>query len=188
MAFKNAGRPWAEIFSILKKSGCNASGRTIRRIWYNYQKCGSAQERQKSGRPHLCSERAERAVIRHVRANRRASLQEVAGTLNQDGLHLSRNTVARVLGKNGYKRRGVCSRPILNARQRANRLEWAQNYSEWKARHWSRVVFSDEKIFRCDSNRPGQRITRKKGERLSNLCVNRVSKSRPQIHAWGCFG
>ena len=188
VALRAAGLVWREVISLMRKNGCNVSERTVRQIWYNYKKCGSAQERKHSGRPRVCGERAERVVIRTARANRSASFNELSKSLTDVGLHLSRNTVARVLDRNGYARRGVCHRPTLNPRQKAARLAWARAHSTWQVCHWSRVVFSDEKIFQSISDRPGQRITRKSSERLLPICVRRVSRSGPQVHTWGCIG
>ena len=188
VALKEAAHTWREVIAQLRKAGCNASERSVRRVWYNYQKHGRVEGRTSPGRPTKCSAREQRAVIRHARLNRRASLQELSKGLRSDGFDLSRFTVKRVLKRHGYTRRDSCSRPLLNARQRRARLGWARDHQNWKVCHWSRVVFSDEKLYRSHSHRPSLRVTRKKSERFAKDCVARLAKSGPQVHTWGCIG
>ena len=88
--------------------------------------------------------------------------------------------LGRILKRLGYALRSMCSRPCLNTRQRAARLQWARKHEKWTVCHWSRVLFSDEKIFRSLSDKPRMLVTRKRTERLAKDCVFRSSMGGPR--------
>lgn len=173
---------------LMKKYGCKAGERTLKRIWSTYIREGRTSVKKRSGRPRKCTRVDEIRIVRKATQNRRASLNRLARELKDPRFDVSAKTVGRVLRRRGYFRRGACSRPTLNARQKLLRLLWAQNHRNWKACHWSTVVFSDEKMFKSTSDKPFTMVTRKKGQRLLKSCVVRTSKSGFVYHAWGALG
>lgn len=174
--------------SQMKLHGCNASERTLKRIWAAFKKEGRTRRKSRSGRKRKCGAREERIALREALSDRRAWLSHVTGALNERNICISRSTLSRILDKHGFSRRGMCARPALNARQRSARLVWARAHEKWMACHWSSVVFSDEKIFRTTSDKPGSLITRKSSERFARNCVQRKWKNGPNVHVWGAIG
>lgn len=135
IALKSIGTPWPQVIFQMKTFGCHAHQRTLSRIWSAYLNEGRTSQKHRSGRPPKCSSRDERQVVREALRDRRTSLKRIATTLTSRGLNLSRNTVARILKSKGFKRRSICSRPALNARQKQARLQWAQEHRYWKVCH-----------------------------------------------------
>ena len=172
----------------MKKYGCKAGRRTLQRIWGTFLREGHTTVKKRSGRPKKCSRADEIAIVRKATTNRRASLNRVARELKTDHIDASAKTLGRVLKMKGYSRRGACSRPDLNPRQKGLRLAWAHTHQSWKVCRWSSVIFSDEKIFKSTSDKPFSLVTRKKGQRLLKSCVGRASKSGPSVHVWGSLG
>lgn len=50
---------------------------------------------------------------------------------------------------------------------------------------WKRLIFSDEKIFRTESNRKSVFVTRSVGEESDPACVRQSVKRGVQVHVWG---
>ena len=183
IALKDAGLLWKAILKIIKTYGCQAGERTLMRIWGTYIQEGRTSVKKRSGRPRKCTRGDEIAIVRKATQNRRASLNRLARELKEARIDVSAKTVGLVLRSRGYSRRGACSRATLTARQKLLRLAWAQNHRNWKACHWSTVVFSDETMFKSTSDKPFTMVTGKKGQRLLKSCVVRTSKSGFCYHA-----
>lgn len=134
--------------------------RTMQRVLQRHREEGHVHEREHRGRPQAHDLRATRRICRGALRDRRNSLQHVASELC-DGVQISRSTLGRVLKREGYSRLSQCSRPLLTRRQKQQRLQWALTHENWGVCHWSRVVFSDEKIFWSTSDNPSCLVTRK---------------------------
>lgn len=190
LTLKHAGKTRRQIAKTMREEyNCEVSLRTITRTVTRYKETGTSEDRERSGRPRKCTERVAREVRRVARKDRLKSIPRVAVEVSEvvDG-GVSSSTVRRTLAQFGLRRRLAAHKPILNAKQRAARLKWAIDHSRWGVKLWRRVFFTDEKIFRVRSNRPGTFVTRAAGERLHSKCIVGVSKSAAQIHVWGGIG
>ena len=190
VTLKNEGYTNTQIQQkLLEKYRCNVSIRTITRTFTRYKTTGSVLDYQRSGRPKVCSPREERQVRRMALKNRQLSTRRIAGSTSELlGHSISARTVSRILRKFGLRRRIMARVPFLTKIQKSKRLAWARKLFKWPIAQWSRVVFSDEKIFRVTSNRHGSYVTRFSTEKYSEYCISRSPKSGPQIHVWGSIG
>ncbi len=66
------------------------------------------------------------------------------------------------------------TKPLLNQRQRQQRLTWAVEKNNWTVAQWSKVLFSDESKFCIWFGKQGHRVWRKSGE-AQNPCFFEVS-------------
>jgi transposase len=101
---------------------------------------------------------------------------------------LSANTVRLHLKKSGMKAVVKTKRPILSARHRKARLDFAYTHKDWTIDDWKRVIWSDEtKINRLGSD--GRKWAWKKaGEGLSDRLVQGTLKfGGGSLMMWGCM-
>lgn len=172
-----------------EKFGITISARTIRRTVARYKTTGNVVDKPKSGRPKLCSLRAERIVRRIALKNRALSLRQIAAQASTDlGHQISHMAVSRILKYFGLKRRISARVPLLTKNMKRKRLDWAKQFVNWPIVQWRRVLFSDEKIFRVSSNRHGVFVTRKSNEKYHPSCISAAPKHGIQIHIWGAMG
>lgn len=145
---------------------------TITRTWKRFKDTGTVADRSRSGRPKKCNARDEMVVRRMALANRALSLRRLAGVTSTSLTQsLSRVSIRRILIRYGFWRLISARDPFLTTKQRIKRVTWALRHVIWPAAQWSRVVFSDEKIFRVRSNRHGCYVTRFSHERFRSECV-----------------
>ena len=84
-------------------------------------------------------------------------------------------------------RRMALIRPLLTKIQKEKRFSFANKYRKAGMSFWSRVVFTDEKIFEASDMGTKPRVTRKRGERSSKACVRPTPKRGLKVHVWGAI-
>jgi len=111
--------------------------------------------------------------------------QVLKNILNQP---LASKTVRRHLKKAGMKAVVKKKKPLLSARHRKARREFAEAHLEWTVEDWKHVVWSDEtKINRLGSD--GRRwVYKKAGEPLNDRLVEGTLKfGGGSVMVWGCM-
>jgi len=106
-------------------------------------------------------------------------------TVNQP---VSPDTMRRHLKKVGMKAVVKKKKPLLSARHKKERLDFAEAHRDWTVEDWKRVVWSDEtKINRLGSD--GKKWAWKKsGEGLSDRLVQGTLKfGGGSVMVWGCM-
>jgi hypothetical protein len=94
--------------------------------------------------------------------------------------------IRRALRRAGYKQYIARSKPLLSAKNRANRLAWAYEHQYWTLEQWNCVLWTDETWVT-----PGRHhktwITRRKDEELDDTyLIDKVRKKKGWMF-WGCF-
>src|SRR6266576_6607223 len=101
---------------------------------------------------------------------------------------LSPSTVHLHLKKAGMKAVVKTKRPLLSAKHRKARLDYAYAHKDWTVEDWRRVVWSDKtKINRLGSD--GRKwVWKRPGEKLSDRLVEGTVKFRGgSVMIWGCM-
>ncbi len=90
----------------------------------------------------------QRRMGRLVRDDRRATVTQITTRYNQ-GIQngISERTTRRNLKQMGYSSRRPHRGPLLSAKNRKRRLQFAQAHQNWTIEDWKNVVWSDESRF-----------------------------------------
>lgn len=88
------------------------------------------------------SNRTERRLVIMSKRNPRMTANQLRFATNTE--HVSVDTVKRTLRRFGQMGRIAIKKPGLNRRQKALRMAFARNCSNWSVNDWSKVIFSDE--------------------------------------------
>ena len=87
----------------------------------------------------------------------------------------------------GFVNRKAVKRPFLTRLHIRARSKFAQKFKRWDVAKWSKVVFSDEKLFRT---RPG-RVVRcwrpKSGNKFSAKYVNQAQQQPESLMVWAAI-
>ncbi|GFY28882.1 transposable element Tcb1 transposase [Trichonephila clavipes] len=124
----------------------NCSRATVVKVYHAWQN-GTVQNqrRGKCGAPRVIDDRSERRLRRCVRADRRATVEQLTTKMNQGAnKSVSQTTIQRTLLCLGLRSRRLVRAPILTAVHRRRRLEFARQYSSWTSTERRHVAFSDE--------------------------------------------
>lgn len=188
VALSKAGKNWPEVILLMKREfGCHVSKRGCQKIVQKFNSRGNVDDAPRNGRPIQFSIRDKRLIKRLAIRSRLSSLSEVALEFyRQTGRKISYIWVRKVLNDFGLRRYVAIPKPFLNFKQRLRRKEWASMRISCPVRNgWDSILFSDEKIFKMNSDRRKQYVTRTKSESHKQCCILPNVKHGIQVHVWG---
>lgn len=119
------GYTQSEVARIMK---VNTS--TVSRTCKNFEERGHCKNAVKTGRKKKTSEHLDRLILREVKKNCFASASEVKQNLN---LNISTQTVRRRFKNAGLNSRQVTRKPLISAKNRKARTEFAREHLNWTA-------------------------------------------------------
>ena len=119
---------------------------TVSNIVKKYRNTGSVENKKRSSRPKLVSDRDYRKLERLVKANRRDTLSNITSKFNQNReIQVSRRTVQRHLDQHGFQKRVLKNKVVVKAEIRRKRLPWCLEKRRWVVDgNWNKVIFLDE--------------------------------------------
>ena len=158
------------IQAMREEFNCTLNTTTITRTCKRFKYTGSIADRSPSGRLIKCSARDERVFCRLALANMALSICRLSGVASTRLTRsLSRDSIRPILLRYGHRRR-ISARVSFLYKNQRHKVAWDLRHVIWPAPQWSRVVFSDEKIFRVSSNRHGFYVTRFFHEKYKSEC------------------
>ncbi len=162
------GARWAGL-SILKTADLLRFSRTtisrVYRKWSEKEKISS--ERQLCGRKCLVDVRDQRRMGRLVRNDRKETETQITTRYNQRMQNtISERTTRRTLKQMGYSSRRPHRVPLLSAKNRKARQQFAQAHHNWTIEDWTNFACSDESWFLLQHSDGRVRIWRKEHESI----------------------
>nr|CDJ98528.1 Transposase domain containing protein [Haemonchus contortus] len=118
--------------------------RCVQRIWKKYKDTGSVEVEKHPGAARTTSRPVDRNIVRLARNDPRLVLREIS---TPEGPNPSLSTVQRRLREAGLFGRRLAKKPLIYAKDRKARLDWAQAHKSWTVRQWRKVIWSDESKF-----------------------------------------
>ncbi len=142
----------------------------------------------------LVDVRGQRRIGRLVRDDRKATVTLLSNskitTRYNQGMQntISERTTRRTLKQMGYSSRRPHWVPLLSAKNRKRRLQFAQAHQNWTIEDWKNVAWSDESWFLLRHSDGRVRIWRKEHERMDPSClVSTVQAGGGGVMVWGIF-
>lgn len=162
---------------------------TISRLIQRLQATGRLQDRPRSGRPRVTTQRQDRFIqLSHLRNRHLTASETAANTLGVHNRPIHPKTVRNRLKEGHLKARRPYVGPRLTPQRRLRRMNWTNAHAprRFTMRQWRRVLFTDESrfaLFRADGR---HRVYRRRGERFHDACI--VEKDRfggGSVMVWG---
>ena len=134
------------------------------------------ENKQRSGRPSVVSERDNTLLSRIVKSNRRKSLDDITLIFNERCPRaVSRRTIQRQLHELGYSRRRVDKTLGVREYNKKMRCGWCRGILLWTVnRQWKTIIFSDEMtiVIKLDGS---IYVWRKQQEKWHGICLRYLS-------------
>src|SRR5690349_17772241 len=148
---RKQGIPRKQVAELFK---CDVG--TVSRIAAKSRTTGNLHRTPGSGRPPATTRREDKALI--LAHNKDPNLNASDGVClikQQFGKDINRVTVSRRLNQAGLITRRAAKKPLMVAKHRKIRLEFAEKYQSWTPNDWANVIFTDESkinLFNPDGN------------------------------------
>nr|CAH7768776.1 unnamed protein product [Callosobruchus chinensis] len=118
--------------------------RTIRR----YEETGEVNSRPRTGRPTVSTRRGDRYIAQLARRERSVTVPVLRSQFQRTfNRVISTATIRRRVLATGLRCKRPLRVPLLTARHRTARLQWARAHQDWLLPQWRNVLFSDESRF-----------------------------------------
>nr|CAH7760085.1 unnamed protein product [Callosobruchus chinensis] len=138
-----------------------AVSRTIRR----YEDTGEVNSRPRTGRPTVSTRREDGYITRLACRERSAAVAVLRSQFQRTFSRvISTATIPRRVLASGLRFIRPLRVPLLAARHRTARLQWARAHQDWLLPQWRNVLFSDESRFGLVSDDYRERVWRERGE------------------------
>ncbi len=162
---------------------------TISRVYREWsEKDKISSERQLCGQKRL-DVRGQWRMGRLVRDDRKATVTQRTTRYNQGMQNtISERTTRLILNQMGYSSRRPHRVPLLSAKNRKRRLQFAQAHQNWTVEDWKNVAWSDDSRFLLWHSDGRVRILRKGHESMDPSClVSMVQADGGGVMEWGIF-
>jgi transposase len=159
---------------------------TITRYWSKHR---PNVPKPTGGRPLKLSATDMRRAVRLISSGKAENATQVTQSLQSiTNQSLSQQTVRNHLKKAGLKAVVKKKRPLLAARHRRARMDFAASHKDWTVEDWKRVVWSDEVKFNRLTSDGRKWVYKRAGEALSDRMVEGSLKfGGGSLMMWGCM-
>lgn len=168
---------------IAKKYGISR-GAVQLNIW-KHKTFGNVVDRPRRGCKRKTSAKIDQRIIREIKKNPRTTIREIKEGLDLD---ISDRTIRRRLAERDLKSYFAKKRPMISARNKKKRLQFAKDHVNKPLEFWKRVIWSDESKFELFNKKRRTRVWRKSDEGLQDRHLQPTMKhGGGSIMVWGCF-
>ena len=163
---------------------------TVSRFLKRYQKTGNIENKHRSGRPKLITERGARKLSKIVKTDRRQSLQDTTHEFNASNVQpCSTRTIQRNVHSLGYNRRFVCKTIVVRKVNRKRRMDRCRLKLHWTINNqWKHITLSDKMMIVLEHD--GKlKVWRKASEKCRPECWGYMREwqgSTLKLMVWGC--
>ncbi len=117
---------------------------TIQSIIKKFKKYHTVKNLQGCGRKPTVSPALAQHITRQVNNNPRLTAKEILRELSNSGMSMSRQTLSRTLHKSGLHACRPRRTPLLTAKHRKSRIDFAKAHVNKDDNFWSSILWSDE--------------------------------------------
>ena len=160
---------------------------TIRSLHLKLRASGSVAHKSTTINRRHTTARADRYLIRIVKANRTLPatlIRLLWGQRSRRGNVLSAQTVRRRIRETAIRCRRMRKVPRLSPAHVASRERWAMQRVHWRLQQWRRVIFTDECRFRLFRSDGRVRVWREPRQAFQPENVQVDERQAPSLHVW----
>jgi hypothetical protein len=143
----------------------------------------------RTGRPQKLNDIQVDQIIEHLSDSWEHRILNYTHLHDELNLECTVRCLEYRLKQRGYYRCTACQKPYLTAAQVIARFLWAITHIFWTI-EWLKVLWSDEVTFLVGGRTVKEKVTRKRGERTCETCIQHQlhrGHTTP-VNAWGAIG
>jgi len=131
---------------------------TVQNTIKKFSETGTTQNLFRPGRPRILTEINKQQLKKIVQDEPHATLSQIHEKFQKKtDLSTCTKTIKREIHNLGFSSCIAAHKPLLNIKQKQNRLSWCIEQRDWTIRKWKNVIWSDESRF-CIFNDGPERV------------------------------
>ena len=170
--------------TIAERFQCSPSA--VLYIVKRIQKYGTPRNLFGRGRKRCTTSRTDRLITNCVKKNRSVTAEEVRQTLPTNEQKICLKTINNRLKENKFFGGFARNKPMISAKNRKLRLQFAKKYLKMPTTFWKRILWSDEKKFELINTKRRKRVYKIRGEGCIPQTTHPTVKHSKSIMVWGC--
>lgn len=161
---------------------------TVQAVIQRFRATGSTVNQPRTGRPRKTSATNDNHIRCMVKRNPKIAAPEINQTLQEVGVSVSDQTVRNRIHEAGLRGYRAKKKPLISAKNRKARLEFARNHVDKPVSFWDKVIWTDEtKINMFQSDGAGT-VWRPSGKADDpRYTTPTVKYGGGNIMAWACI-
>ena len=161
---------------------------TIKSIITKWKEHGTTANLPRDGRPPKLTDRARRALIREAAQRPKVTLEELQSSTAETGVSVHRTTISRTLHRVGLYGRVARRKPLLSAKNKMARFEFAKRHVGDSQNVWRKVLWSDETKIELFGHQRKRYVWHKPNTlHHPKNTIPTVKHGGGSIMLWGCF-
>lgn len=154
-----------------------------------FRETGSVENKKRTGRKKVTSEKDDRILIRMSKKDPRKNAVELNAILRAKySIKCSVDTIKRRLRHANLFGRRPSKKPLISMKNRIARIRFAKEHLHWTTKEWSKVLFSDESKFMVFQSDGIRYVRRPNGTRFDQKYqLPTVKHGGGNVMVWGCF-
>lgn len=162
---------------------------TVQTIIKNFRTTGSVENKPRSGRNPVLTQREVRQIVRQVKVTPTLTSPKLAtGVKEMFGKQVSPKTIRRILNKENLKSRPAVQKPLISRKNAIKRMQFARKYICKDESFWDSILWSDESKYNVFGSDGRKRVWRYPNEALKLKNLNpTVKHGGGSVMVWGCM-
>ena len=149
----------------------------IQQLWTKYRRTGSVNDIQRRPRSRVTTPQQDRQIyLTHLRDRFLPAARTARVTFGIHNRPIHQQTVRNRLKEHRLQTLRARNVPILTARHRRERLQWARRHARFTRADWANILFVDEVRFNLRGSDGRARVYRSESERDADVCLQEVDQ------------
>lgn len=163
----------------------NESRQGVHYTLNKWTETGTVKDLPRQGRPAETTEEEQQLIIEKQMEDRFKPIVDIYREMNDEGYDVSYDQTKGII-RNNLKKVLAPLRIKISAENKIKRVEWIRKYFKWRKSRWSKVVWTDEKLFELYPQKGKLHARLLPGEAPEEFARQRVGVSK-KVMFWGAI-
>ena len=151
-----------------------------------WEQKGTVEDLFREGRPIETTEEEKEIIIEKQKNDRFKYVKDIFRENKEEGLEASYGQTLRTIDAE-FHRDPVPFKLKINPENKRKRVKWIVDHDKWRKSKWSRVIWTDEKVFELHPQKGKLYTKLLEGETVEDFARPKVQQGGKKVMVWGAI-